>query len=111
MYPHLSALPLQQSSPAENNLTDLPPFGNSKSNKVKFLGITSYGNALECNKIKLYNAATAFGANNSERALIIAMAMVKPQTICDVASSCIASGRGFWFLLVVSVCTFSHTWC
>ena len=75
--PHLSGLRFQQTAAVDVNPNDLPAFGDSKSNKVRFVDIHAYGDELKRNKNRIYDAATAAGASYSERALVIAMAMVK----------------------------------
>ena len=76
--PHLSGLRFQQTAAADVNPDVLPPFGNSSSNKVKYVDVASYGDELKRNKNRIYDAATASKASYSERALVIAMAMVDP---------------------------------
>ncbi len=56
--------------------------GDSHSSNVRYVDIKSYGDELKRNKNRIYNAATAAGASYSERALVIAMAMVETYLIC-----------------------------
>ena len=78
--PHLSGLRFQQTAAADVNPRDLPAFGDSHSSQVRFMGIHAYGDELKRNKNRIFDAATAAGASYSERALVIAMAMVRPKT-------------------------------
>ena len=76
--PHLGALRFQQTAVADVNPESLKGFGNSESKYVKYNGILSFGETLRRNKNIIYDAATAAHATYSERALVIAMAMVGP---------------------------------
>ena len=94
---HLSGLRFQQTAVSDVPLplpplafsTPLPPFGNSNSNNITWVNpnlyYKGYGEELKANKQNIYKAATEAGATYSERALIIAMAMVKvPTTPCTL---------------------------
>ena len=74
--PHLSGLRFQQSAALDVNPNDFLHFGDGSSYKDKY-DIRSYGDELKRNKNRIYSAATACGASYSERALVIAMAMVE----------------------------------
>ncbi|KAK9841027.1 hypothetical protein WJX81_006393 [Elliptochloris bilobata] len=79
---HLSGVRFQNTAKAtahDVNTVSLPAWGDSA--KVKFDGITSYGDALKKTKKAIFNAAMAADATYSERALVIAMAMVKTNTM------------------------------